>query len=88
MQTNTTFSGLFETTTLGKPTKKVSYNGNIGSKNGKISFGIETNINGVVRRLRKNNVRPQDLAGDLQMHQFFQNLNAPTRKKRRKGFLK
>ena len=86
MQSTTTFSGLFETATTGKPTRKVSYSGSFGTKNGKMSLGIQTNINGVIRKLTKNNIRnPQTWATDPKVRKFlesFKQKQKPTRKRR------
>ena len=76
MTTSTTFSGLFETVTTGQPDRKFGYKGSIGSQNGKLSFDIETDLNGVVSKLAKNGVTMDELKTDPDVQTFLGSLKA------------
>jgi hypothetical protein len=82
MTTKTTFSGLFETVATGQPDKKFEYKGSIGSNNGKLSFDIETDLNGVVSKLAKDDVSMEELKTDPDVQAFLMSLKESAQAKR------
>jgi hypothetical protein len=82
---STTFSGSFKTVQTGKPDKNISYKGSIGSENGKMSFDIETDVNGDVKKIKRNGVTMQDLKMDPEVLYFMASLKGTKVKKNKKN---
>jgi hypothetical protein len=81
---STTFSGSFKTMQTGKPEKNISYNGSIGSENGKMSIDIETDVDGVVNKLARKGITMQDLRTDPEVLTFMAKLKDTAKAKKRK----
>lgn len=76
-----TFSGSFKTVQTGKPDKNISYNGSIENKKGKLSFDIETDVNGAKNKIKRENVTMMDLRTDPEVLLFMGSLKGAKAKK-------
>jgi hypothetical protein len=82
---STTFSGSFKTVQTGKPDKNISYNGSIENKKGKMSFDIETDVNGAKKQIKRENVTMMDLRTDPEVLLFMGSLKGTKAKKNKKN---
>jgi|688.fasta_scaffold1736014_1 hypothetical protein len=84
MESTSTFSGVFKKVSTGLPDKNISYDGSIGVKKGKISFNVQTTIDGVVHKMAKKNVTAEQIKTDPQFLHFMSGLKNTKRKKMKK----
>jgi hypothetical protein len=84
MVSTSTFSGVFNQATTGKPKKNITYKGRVVSKNGKFTFDVETNINGVSKKISKKDKTMADLRMDPEILYFMASLRGGQRKTKTK----
>ena len=84
MESTSTFSGVFKRVSTGVPDKNISYDGSIGVKNGKISFDVQTTIDGAVHKMAKKNVTAEQIKTDPQFLSFMSGLKKTNKRKIKK----
>jgi hypothetical protein len=85
MQSTATFSGVFKKVSTGSPDKNISYNGSVKSTNGKYSFDVETNVNGVVKQLARKGVSLEQMKMDPEILTFMSGLTKRAKPKQKKS---